>query len=145
MGSAMRDGSSITRPFTLDASWPGRRGPAAETIMPLPQFRSPLVGRKHDVDAIRHLLLRDDVPLVTVTGPGGVGKTRLALQVAAETAPAFADGVCFVELSALRDPDLVLPTIAHALGFADKGAGPLFEQLVAHLRRRQLLLVLDNL
>src|SRR5690349_15974033 len=73
--------------------------------------RTPLIGRRKEVERISRLIGGGEFPLVTLTGPGGVGKTRLALQVVVELDSVFVDGVCFVELAAIREPEMVLPVI----------------------------------
>jgi predicted ATPase/class 3 adenylate cyclase len=110
----------------------------------LPVQPSPLVGREHEVVAVCALLRREDVQLVTLVGPGGVGKTRLSLQVAAEVLDAFPDGVWNVRLSRLTDPVLVVPTIAATLDLKESATVPVAEVLRNHLRDKALLLVLDN-
>ena len=110
----------------------------------LPTPPTPLVDREREVDAASELLLGGGARLVTLTGPGGIGKSRLALAVAARVGPRFADGARFVDLAPIRAPDLVAATIAGALGLRESGAQPSLDDVAAYLRGKRLLLVLDN-
>jgi predicted ATPase/transcriptional regulator with XRE-family HTH domain len=148
-----------TRETTEEPSVPAVRQDAAplaqQVLLPprlvnnLPAAPTPLFGRQQDVAMLIELLLRADTRLLTITGAPGVGKTRLALAAAQtiadapETVP-FSAGIFFVSLAPVRQPTLVLPTIARALGLTDSGALPLADVLTAYLRKQALLLILDN-
>lgn len=119
-----------------------RAFPATNNFIPRPL--TPLVGREQDVAAVVAILQQGGVRLLTLTGPGGIGKTRLALQVAADLEGKFADGVYFVSLAPARDPALVLSTIVQALGLKPIGDQRDDELLVTYLHEKAILLILDN-
>jgi predicted ATPase/DNA-binding CsgD family transcriptional regulator len=109
----------------------------------LPAPLTALIGREREVDRLQHIFRRNEVRLVTLTGPGGVGKTRLALQVATGLVEDFAD-VFFISLSSILDPALVLSTITQVLGLKEAQLQTLLEQLKEYLQQRHTLLILDN-
>jgi predicted ATPase/class 3 adenylate cyclase len=111
----------------------------------VPAAPRPIVGRAQDVAGAIEMLLRDSVRLVTVTGPGGTGKTRLAVEIASRLEPEFSDGVVFVDLSAVRDPSRLLPVLARALGVRESTERPLLEGLESVIGDARILVVLDNM
>jgi hypothetical protein len=122
----------------------GKSAPELASRPPLPRPLSPLLGRSSERAQLVGLLRRPEVRLLTLTGPGGVGKTRLALEAARDLLPDFADGVSFVPLSAISEPDFVLPAVAQQLQLRQTDAHSLLEELQAALVQESLLLLLDN-
>src|SRR5215470_3717507 len=110
----------------------------------LPVSLTQLVGREQEVQTLHALLSRPDVRLLTLTGTAGVGKTRLALEVARELVHNFADGVYLVSLAPVSDSSFVIHTIAHCIGLIESGAQPLLDLLKTTQRDKHRLLLLDN-
>ena len=110
----------------------------------LPLQPTALVGREREVGEVVERLRVEEVRLLTLTGPGGTGKTRLALQAGADLLEEFEDGVFFVALAVITDPELVPSTIADSLGVRESAGQPLVESLKSYLRDKRLLLILDN-
>lgn len=117
---------------------------SAGVVQPLPVYPTPLIGRQVELTLAVEQLRRPEVRLLTVTGPPGVGKTRLALHVAAELADDYKDGAVFVNLAALTNSELVVPMIAQTLGVGEVPRQPLLERLAEHLANKSQLIVLDN-
>lgn len=132
----------------LETVSPLAGSPPASTLLALPENLplplTSIVGREHELGAIIRQLQDPACRLLTLTGPGGVGKTRLALEVAHQKHE-FANGTCFVSLVGTSAAEFIVPAIADALGFAFSGATDLKSQLVNYLKEKNTLLILDNL
>jgi len=134
---------------TISVLPPGQSAvPGRAVTSNLPAYLTPLIGREQEVQVVCSLLQRPEVRLLTLTGPGGVGKTRLGVQAATDLVHDFANGVCFVSLAPISDPELVIPTIVQALDLpevGDAGAAPQpLQRLNTYLQGKQVLLLLDN-
>lgn len=110
----------------------------------LPALLTPLIGREQEVVSVCSFLRQTEVRLLTLTGPGGVGKTRLGFEVSTVLCNDFADGVCFVPLAPISDPDMTIPTIARTLGIREATTQTFFRLLSSFLHEKQILLFLDN-
>jgi predicted ATPase len=118
--------------------------PRAAPVPPLPRPATRLIGRDSDVARVLDLLVEPDVRMVTIVGPGGIGKSRLALAVAEGAKQRYPDGIGYVELASLREPSLVLPTLAKSLGIEEPGASA-EARLRDRLAAARMLIVLDNM
>ena len=141
-GRRFENGGEVVR--EISALVTTARSPASQAAR-LPVFTNPLIGRADELTAARALLTTHGVRWLTMTGAGGSGKTRLAIQLAGDVARSFRDGVFFVDLSAVSDADRVLSTIARALGLKDRGSDAVLDTLVDFFADGRALLVLDNL
>lgn len=131
-------------PWSLPADFPPLRSLQSRPGN-LPRQGMPFIGRELAVEEVSHRLAQSQIRLLTLLGPGGIGKTRLALQTAEQLLDHFSSGVFFVNLAPITDPDLVIPTIANTLGLRETEEKPISYLLQEYVSGRDLLLVLDNL
>ena len=132
------------QPSSLALTVTSQAQPELLNVRALPAPLTPLIGRQQEMASACSLLRRAQVRLLVLTGPGGIGKTRMAIQIATNLRQDFPAGVCFVSLEPLRDPALVAPTIANALGLRESARESVLDQLKGSLREQHLLLLLDN-
>ena len=135
---------SSKRPRSTVSDAPNSHAPQHFPPNNLPIPLTSFVGRHAEVEAVSSLIRDESVRLLTLTGPGGVGKTRLAFRVLEVLVHNFEDGVYFVALASLSDPQLVVPTIAQTLGIKEEGSTPIIKRLQEHLQHKGMLLLLDN-
>jgi predicted ATPase/DNA-binding CsgD family transcriptional regulator len=138
------DAASGASEIGVVSSMEAAPSPRPEPPYEVPHPLTPLIGRGSEVEEVRALLASGGPRLVTLTGPGGVGKTRLAIEALRAPGLGLPDGIVYVPLASVDRPDRVAPTIARALELAD-GAEPAIDRLIVRLRRQRMLLVLDNL
>src|SRR3954471_897797 len=145
----LRDFSEPQRLYQLEIEGVPSEFPPLNTLenrpSNLPAPTSTFIGREQELSEVESLLVRPELRLLTITGPGGAGKTRLALQVATDVIEHFASGVFFVSLAPVREWELVVPAIARAIGLREYPGETMLETLTEYIRDRELLLVLDNL
>jgi predicted ATPase/class 3 adenylate cyclase len=144
----LKDLSAAQRLYQLQIDGLTQEFPALKTLRNrptnLPVQLTPLIGRDRELAEVAALLCEEGVRLLTLTGTGGTGKTRLALQAAADVVEVFPDGVFFVSLAPIRDEELVLPTVAQTLALHEVPGEPISKTLASYLAEKQTLLVLDN-
>src|SRR6266498_3254701 len=134
--------SSASHPAKTDSALPKFETSSALSTLPL--SLTPLLGREKEVEIITKLLTSFDVRFVTLVGPPGVGKTRLAIHVANEVAGMFAHGAVFVDLAPLNDPQEMLAALANVLGIQESSGESLMGRIISNLRQKNILLVIDN-